>query len=136
YFEVAKMQGKRFTVKGDFGDIEVLGTKFNVNTYNPESVQTALLEGSVQLNTVAGSRKMRPNQLTTINKAGKMQTVYKNNIENMIAWTSGYFYFEDTAIGTVGQYLARWYNIEVDVSDRSISRKITGTIARDVTLSK
>lgn len=136
YFEVAKRKEKKFVVKSDFGNIEVLGTKFNVNTYDRRKVQTALLEGSIQLNTAAGSRKMRPNELTTISKTGKMQTDEKDNIQNMIAWTSGYFYFEDADISTVGQHLARWYNIGVEVSNSSMDRKITGTIDRNVKLSK
>lgn len=136
YFEVAKMEGKRFMVKNDLIDIEVLGTKFNVNTYDHGNVQTALIEGNVRLHTTAGSRNMQPNQLTTISRAGKMHTEYKENIQNIISWTSGYFYFEDTDIATVGQQLARWYNIEVEISNEPINREITGTIARDVTLSK
>src|SRR5690606_18264831 len=54
YFEVAKLAGKRFTVKNGAGEIEVLGTKFNVRAYpEDKAMQTALVEGSLALKTDA-----------------------------------------------------------------------------------
>src|SRR5690606_4086352 len=54
YFEVAHNRKKPFKVLSDNQEIEVLGTKFNVNAYKDESLtRTTLLEGSVKVSTAA-----------------------------------------------------------------------------------
>jgi len=136
YFEVIHAQNRKFIVESDFGEIEVLGTKFNVNTYDNTQIQTALLEGSIQLKTAKEKIMMVPHQLSTINTAGDIRTQYKDNINDIIAWTTGEFYFDDINMKGLAQHLSRWYNVDVQVVDQTISRKITGKIARNVQLSK
>ncbi|MES1249473.1 MAG: FecR family protein, partial [Chitinophaga rupis] len=50
YFEIAKNPAMPFKVAVNGGEINVLGTQFNVNAYNDESsVKTTLLEGAVSI---------------------------------------------------------------------------------------
>lgn len=136
YYEVVKSAGKTFTVVYEGGEIEVLGTKFNVNAYDKAEVQAALLEGSVRVRTSLESVLMKPNELGVIRASGTIWRGHRNNIEDFVAWKSGYFYFDDADMEAVSQQLSRWYDIDAQVDDKSISRRITGMIARDVKLSK
>ena len=51
YFEVAKNASMPFKVKVNGMEVEVLGTHFNINSYDDESaIRTTLLEGSIKIN--------------------------------------------------------------------------------------
>lgn len=136
YFEVARDRGRAFIVKGNFGEIDVLGTKFNVNTYDRRRSYAALVEGSIRLRTGAATVKMRPNQLTTIAGDGSLKTSVKTNLKDLIGWKDGLFFFEDADIQTVADQLSRWYNIDVEIIGNKRRNEINGTISRDVKLSK
>jgi len=113
YFEVAPDHSRPFIVQSDNQQIRVLGTKFNLNSYDNEPAITTLLEGSVQID-FSGSRdpiKLRPGQ----------QTVFKdNNIkvsevnpQDYIGWTQDVFVFSDVPLTQIMKQLERWYDIEV-----------------------
>ena len=60
YFEVAKDLKRPFVVQTDKYDIQVLGTKFNVEAYNDTPLfSAALMEGSIQI-----SDKTEPSNIT------------------------------------------------------------------------
>ncbi len=74
YFEVAKNAAKPFKVNAANSEIEVLGTHFNVNSYEDEAaIRTTLLEGSVKVSVPSSphqSSVIMPGQQTGISKAG------------------------------------------------------------------
>ena len=137
YFEVAKLDGKRFTVKSTSGEIEVLGTKFNVRAYpEDESMQTALVEGSLAMKTNMDRIVLKPNQVGVASTSQRITVSEHEHIMDVIAWKNGLFLFENTTLADVGRQLGRWYNIQVQLSEGLANRRITGKIARDVKLSQ
>lgn len=137
YFEVAKLDGKRFTVKNGSGEIEVLGTKFNVRAYpEDESMQTALVEGSLALKNNTDRVVLKPNQVGVSSTAQHIAVSEHEHIADIIAWRNGLFFFENTTLAEVGRQLGRWYNIRVQLSDGLAIQRITGKIARDAKLSQ
>lgn len=99
YFEVAKDKNKPFKVISPTAsnlkeEIEVLGTHFNINNYQDEHfAKTTLLEGSINVKTVAGSEILKPGQqLLSGNNSFKVRSV---DVEDVIAWKNGYFIFEN-----------------------------------------
>ncbi|MFD2741992.1 MULTISPECIES: FecR family protein [Sphingobacterium] len=135
YFEVTKSAGRSFVVDGQFGQIEVLGTKFNVNTYDTKETTAALLTGAIRLQTSAGSVHMQPDQLTTIAADGSMHTVHDPNVKNIIQWKDGFFHFDRADVHTIAGQLARWYDIDVKIAGKRQNTAINGTISRNVKLS-
>lgn len=115
YFEVVKDQSKPFLVHTREQTIQVLGTHFNVNAYRERKVvQTSLLEGSVAV--LAGGKKVRlyPGQMSLWNQDGgglNVETI--PDMENLLAWKDGMFYFDNSNIKEIMFVLARWYNVEV-----------------------
>ncbi|MEO9211054.1 MAG: FecR domain-containing protein, partial [Ginsengibacter sp.] len=95
YFEVTKNASMPFKVKAVSSEIEVLGTHFNVNSYDDEAtIKTTLLEGKVKIsvaNQVA--RFLESGQQSTINKEGKIGVLDNANIEEVMAWKNGRFQF-------------------------------------------
>lgn len=139
YFEVMKNAGKPFKVKinltnGEGGEVEVLGTHFNINAYNDEPViKTTLFEGSVKVNRAGRSSYIKPGQQFQSGSSGQMKTVDNANLEEVIAWKEGRFQFENADIHYVMRQLARWYDIDVSYNG-NISKHFDGTITRSSNL--
>ncbi|PRD51900.1 FecR family protein [Sphingobacterium gobiense] len=137
YFEVAKLDGKRFTVKSTSGEIEVLGTKFNVRAYPEDKLmQTALVEGSLAMKTSSDRVVLKPNEVGVASASQRISVSQHGHIADIIAWKNGLFLFENATLADVGRQLGRWYNIQVQLAEGLAVQRITGKITRDVKLSE
>lgn len=137
YFHVQKTTNKaRFIVKAGQEQTEVLGTKFNVNAYAKEQIQTALEEGSVVV-----SRKDR-GQSVHLKPNEKAQTVQGKlvasavNMEDVLGWKRGQFCFDGTNTAAVMQEIARWYDIDVSYERIDRGPQYSGKIPRNISLEK
>jgi ferric-dicitrate binding protein FerR (iron transport regulator) len=136
YFEVAKNAAMPFKVKVNGMEVEVLGTHFNINSYENEStVRTTLLEGSVKINKNNSSSLLKPGQQAQVNKAGEIKIINNVDVEEAIAWKEGKFQFDRADIHDIMRQLARWYDVDVEYKG-SVSSHFGGTISRDVNLSQ
>jgi ferric-dicitrate binding protein FerR (iron transport regulator) len=151
YFEIAKNRKKPFRVNVAPGEndshgalVEVLGTHFNISAYDDEEVmQTTLLEGSVRITPVSGTKKngeaktLVPGEQALIGKktaAAKQISVRHANMKEVMAWRSGLFDFNDADIPTIMREIARWYHVQV-VYEGTIPKKMfTGTMNRNISL--
>jgi ferric-dicitrate binding protein FerR (iron transport regulator) len=138
YFEVAKNASMPFKVKiADKGEVEVLGTHFNINAYSDEAtIKTTLLEGSVK---VTG---LRQNNSTTIIPGEQAQISAKNkinvnkieNVEDVIAWKNGTFNFDNADLETSLRQIARWYDVDIIFEGVVPNKKFSGEMQRDLSL--
>ena len=141
YFEVAPNASKPFVVRTDKEDVTVLGTHFNINSYEDEpALKTSLLEGSVSVSNSSGKVRILPGQQAAVlrNKAGKDRiSVGEANVEDAIAWKNGVFNFDNADIRTVMRQLARWYDVEVTYSGPIPAwQDFKGEIGRNLSLAQ
>lgn len=141
YFEVAKDKSKPFIVEAGGTSVQVFGTHFNVNAYGDESfIKTTLLEGSVRISGNNQSLMLKPGQQAVYgNENTEFIHFYKNkdvNLDEVIAWKSGLFQFENADLPTVLRQLARWYDMEIVYEGKMPIRKFGGKIGRDLNLSQ
>ncbi|SOD17715.1 FecR family protein [Pedobacter xixiisoli] len=134
YFEVAKNKGRTFTVSTDKQKIQVLGTHFNVNSYQDNGqIITTLAEGSVKVITSTGSKLLIPGQQTIVNANSiKLQEA---DLETAMAWKNGRIEYKDADIQTIMADVARWYNIEVHYEGSLPERRFMASIRRDANLA-
>ena len=134
YFEVAKTQNKKFTVRSGNQTVEVLGTHFNINAYSDEPViTTTLIEGAirvVELNTQK-FQILKPGEQSKVHNDIKIQ---KKDTQADIAWKDGYFYFENSSIETVMRQLGRWYGITARYESVLPQQHFEGAISTNLTL--
>ena len=134
YFEVAKSQNKKFTVRSGNQTVEVLGTHFNINAYSDEPViTTTLIEGAirvVELNTHK-FQILKPGEQSKVHNDIKIQ---KKDTQADIAWKDGYFYFENSSIETVMRQLGRWYGITARYESVLPQQHFEGAISTNLTL--
>lgn len=133
YFEVAKDKLHPFKVESSGQVVEVLGTHFNINSYQDESsVKTTVLEGSVQVNK---SVVLKPDEQAIL-KGSKIRVipVVANSI---IDWKEGVFAFKNESLESVMRKIARWYDVQVIYqTDERDHQTYTGTISRSDNVSK
>lgn len=136
YFEVAKNATMPFKVKVDGMEVEVLGTHFNINSYDDESlVRTTLLEGSVKIKRNNITSLLRPGQEAQMDKIGKIKIINDANTEEAVAWKDGNFQFDRDDIHAVMRQISRWYDVDIEYKG-VIASHFGGTISRNVDLSQ
>lgn len=133
FFEVEKDAKRPFLVEVAGGPvIEVLGTRFNVNAYENESIiRTTLLEGSVKVNQVL----LKPGFQAQVNASGNVTVSAVHKPAQITAWKDGLFDFDGADLPTVMRQLERWYNIDVKYEQPPSDIIFKGKMYRNVALT-
>lgn len=131
YFDVAHNPSKPFIVKSKHLNIEVLGTSFNVSSYDDNSfVETTLVEGKVRITDENGERGsgwvLKPSYQARFDKQKKIMDINKVNIAVYTSWKDGYFVFQDERLEDIMVILSRWYNIDISFDNPSIKEIMFG----------
>lgn len=133
-FEVASLKFNNsyvpFVVKTGDQNLEVLGTTFNVNSYEKD-ISTTLVEGAVRLS--FGDEKqqlLKPNQQANYNSSHKKLSIKEIDPFYTIAWRNGVFAFDEMSIENVMAVLARWYDIEIEYQRDIKKIKFSGSISK------
>lgn len=135
YFEVAHNAAMPFKVIKDDMEITVLGTHFNVNTYDDEAnMKITLLEGAVKINKGSATGFLKPGQQAQV--AGVINVKDNVDIDAVMAWKNGQFVLDGTDIKTLMRQVCRWYDVEVEYSGMVPEREFDGSIDRDVPLKR
>ncbi len=137
YFEVTKNKEKPFIVKLNDQEIKVLGTHFNVNAYAEEGVvRTTLLEGLVELRGNKYKQVLVPGEQAIVdNDDGELQVTNQVNVQEIVAWKNGNFYFDNQNLKNILQDFSRWYDVEVIYEGPLKNRTFFGVVKRDKPLS-
>lgn len=137
YFEVAKDKNHPFVVNVGEQTIKVLGTSFNVQAYtNEPELVTTLFTGSLRVATSKGSLLLKPGQQSEWNKEGDIRLNKKADLEQVIAWKSGYFRYHKADLKTIMRQLSRWYDLEVIYEPGLKPQYFGGLIDRNNDISK
>jgi hypothetical protein len=135
YFEVAK-DVKEFIVETNSANVTVLGTQFNVSSYNDDAFfSSTLVEGKIQLatsNNTENSLILEPNQRGVVTKNSTKIQVETVDTDVYTAWKEGKFYFEKEQLESILKRLSRWYNIDVVFEEESLKTEMfTGVVYKD-----
>ena len=136
YFEVAHRTSQLFKVKlPDGSEVQVLGTHFNINSYNDEDkIQTTLLQGSVKIVKSQMTRLLIPGQQAKLNKNGSIE-IAQPNLEQVMAWKDGLFMFSHTDLKVIMRQLSRWYDVNIVYEGKVPEQFYDGDIPQDVNIS-
>ncbi|WP_337965902.1 FecR family protein [uncultured Flavobacterium sp.] len=129
YFEVAKDKAHPFTVNTQEVDVEVLGTKFNVNSYTEDvSTDVVLVEGKVSL---YKDKKTTENQvyltpgLKGSNTHGQQKISTESvNTDYYTAWVKGSLVFKNASFESIIKKLERHYNVTFINKNKKLGKEI------------
>ncbi len=130
HFDVTHDPERPFIVKTRDFDVKVLGTSFNVKSYqNDSQTETTLISGKVEVL----REKEIPIVLAPSQKAVYYKTEEKIEVEEVIskdaiAWQQGTLVFKNTPMRQVALDLERKYNIKIVIkSPKLLTYEYTGT---------
>ncbi|NRF41918.1 FecR family protein [Pedobacter foliorum] len=136
YFEVAHNAATPFKVKTNTQEVEVLGTHFNISSYqDDENIKTTLLEGSVKVSQIQSkvSKLLKPGQQAIVTNTINVTNV---DAEQAIAWKEDLFMFNEDNLDHIMRMIARWYNVEAVFNDESLKTELySGSVSKFVNVS-
>lgn len=136
YFEVAHNKSKQFVVNKGTVEIVVLGTHFNVNTFEDDdnNIKVTLLEGAVRVTNGTKKGSLKPGQQALVRETVKV--VNDVNLEMVMAWKNGYFQFENASLQSVLKQISRWYDVAIIYEGKNRERRFVGELERVLSLSE
>jgi ferric-dicitrate binding protein FerR (iron transport regulator) len=142
FFEVTKNENQPFLVKAKDLNIEVLGTSFNVVSYDDEKqAEVVLVEGRVSLsseidkvNRVFGT--LSPGQRAVYQDANQQVLAEEVEVDKYIAWRDGNLIFRDDKMEDVVRRLSRWFNVEIVINDPEIKNYVYKATFRNENLTQ
>lgn len=113
FFKVAKNAAHPFIVHTGQTDVKVLGTEFNVNTYQANETVTSLVEGSVSTSSQdKQSIHLQPGyQAIYTAGTGFQAQTFDPAVE--LAWMNDIYYFHNTKLHDISDVLLRWFDVKV-----------------------
>ena len=137
YFEVAKDTAKPFIVEAKEVDVRVLGTSFNVMSYDDEFASSVtLLSGKVETTSGHDTVRLSPGEQVSITSDNRM-TVQKTDINVVVSWMDGKFGFSNERLDVIMRKICRWYDVEVLYAVPGIrERRFTGAPANNMPLKE
>jgi transmembrane sensor len=140
YFEVEKKlaTNQKFVVHTKDIDVEVLGTRFNVNTRHEKAI-VSLEEGKIKLSLKGETKailkkkyedgviEMKPGELVKLDTA--INLVPDENINFHSGWARNEFHFNNTSLKDIGTLINDTYGYTVVVEDEVLlKRTISGDL--------
>ena len=122
YFDVVKDKSAPFIVKTESGNIEVLGTEFNIKCYSDEdALVTTLVNGKVKFDDgINPSVILKPEEQLIFEKENGQSIVRKVNVNHYISWKDNRLSFQGETLDMIMKTLSRWYNVEVVFEDSTL----------------
>ena len=163
YFEIEKLRnksGQKIPFKviiapsplGESrGEVEVLGTHFNINAYDDEaSSKVTLLEGMVKVMKEQGAEGkgqramnandeviLKPGEQAVLAVAHSPLTIdHSPDLEQVMSWKNGFTAFKSADIKSIMRQVARWYDVDVKFEGTIPERTFTGGVSRSASLSE
>jgi len=137
YFEIAHNADHPFIVDVNNTQVQVLGTRFDIMAYPDEqSLNTTLLEGAVRVQRGERQQLLKPGQQSVLEYATGQMSVHTADIDQAIAWKSGFFEFDNAGMNVIMRQVARWYDVEVAYGNENSNRLFGGRISRNLPLSE
>ncbi len=128
YFAVVHDAAHPFAVRVRGAVARDVGTRFDVRAYPQDAAARVIVaEGEVAV----GSAHLRSGDLATIGDH-RVVIAHEVDVGALTNWTSGELVFHDTPLSEAAQDLARWYGVDVRVSDPLLrGRRLTASVVPD-----
>jgi hypothetical protein len=136
YFEIAHNVQKPFKViLPNIGKVEAMGTVFNINSYQDESIlKTTLVEGKIKVDFGSKSQFLTPGQQSHFFKNGQLSIINNIEMDEVIAWKNGQFVFKQINVEGIMRQLSRWYDVDVFFDGKLSKETFSGIVNRNANL--
>ncbi len=118
FFDVYKDTDRPFRVSTNDVVLKVLGTRFNVASYDNEpNIEVVLEDGILVFNDDEHKDiySMNPSDLVIWNKKKKEMTSEVVQTQKYLSWKDGKLVFRNDPLDVICRRLGRWYNVDVEM---------------------
>lgn len=142
FFKVTKNKKQPFRVNAKEINIDVLGTSFNVVSYDDDTqTEVTLIEGKVSLSSEKGQIKkeygtLLPGQRAVYKEKSQEVSTEKVTVDKYVSWRDGNLIFRDDPMEDVVRRLSRWFNVEIIFNDPEIKSYIYTATFRNENLDQ
>lgn len=129
YIDVKPDHDRPFIVQTRDMDVQVLGTRFNVQAYHADGQKRVVLQsGSVRISSAIskGEIILQPSQMYEV--IGANETVKPVNVNNYTSWTDGMYICDSERLDFILNRLSRYYGKEITVDKRAAGLKCNGKL--------
>lgn len=126
FFEVKK--GGRFLVATPGGEVEVLGTSFNINTFEGR-FDVHCYTGRVQVSAAGRQEILTAGQLAQWKGGSWQRSTFDAN--NSPGWQRGRFEYHSAPLRTVFAEMERQFDIHIEAPDSILNRTYSGAFERN-----
>lgn len=130
YFNVTHDPQHPFVVALGKINVKVLGTSFNISSYeNMDNITVVLLKGRVEVLSGNKAYAMNPDDKLVYDKS--TSTIHSSKVypDDYIEWTKGGLYFENETLENIAQTLSRTYNVNIRFDSEELKKeRFTGTV--------
>lgn len=128
FFEVKHDSEHPFLVHADKLNIHVLGTSFNIRSYqNDSDIAVTVATGKVGV-TIPARKEIKasfllPNTQLTYQKSSERLAINTVNSQDSRAWETGSFIFDYETLENITKRLSRWYNVSFACQNKQLLAK-------------
>ena len=126
YFAVMPDPERPFRVHLPGGDVEVLGTRFDVESRD-DGMQVAVVDGNVRMEAHGARLEVRASQVGRMSDEGLPAIENVEDVYEIIDWLGQFLAFESTPMHEVVVELQRRFDIHIEIEDDELrQRTVTG----------
>lgn len=128
FFDVSKNPAKPFIIQTRGMEVKVLGTRFNLKSFEDEDVvQLTLEEGAVVAQMDVSNEKkevcLTPGEQVILNKKTGEITNKKVDLQRYIGWTSGKLFFNDNTLEEIARELEMKFDVEITIESERFKKQ-------------
>lgn len=124
YFEVAPKKDQPFIVKTEKYNVEVLGTKFNVEAYKEKGTfATTLMHGKVRIHSSENPKAaliLMPDRKAVL-ETGKL-VVHKVDDYNPYRWREGLICFKNASFSAIMEAFEKYYGLKIHIKNQQVNK--------------
>lgn len=119
YFDVVKNPNAPFIVDARQVKVKVLGTSFNVVSYDRDSISEVIVaSGKVEVSSAGQllASKLLPSERLVLNRSKNRFSTSTVDIQNYTSWKTGKLIFSNDNLDEVVRKVSRFYNVDFEVN--------------------
>ncbi len=124
FFEITKNEKKPFIIDADHVSTKVVGTSFNISSYEEEPFEITLVTGKVEVSAIQKEHKtvtLIPNQQAIYDVGMGEFNTRKVDIRSYMAWKEGTLTLKGN-LSSISKKIERWYNKKVIIKNQQLEK--------------
>jgi ferric-dicitrate binding protein FerR (iron transport regulator) len=136
FFEVKKNKEVPFIINAGNIQVEVVGTSFNVNSFNNKS-EVIVKTGVVKVRTKSNSNSwiLNAGSRIVIDRKNNVIEKEQNTNLNYLAWKTKVYIFEKTKMSEVFELIEKDYNTKIELADSDLNNCTLYAVIENKSLS-